>query len=108
MADVISMLQGVKQAEEEKGRLIAEAHKAAAARVREAERAAGEVEAEVRRRVAAEGERLRAEIDAKLRADLQKLEVWHARRRDELRAAAAKSGQGAFDKLCCWFAEEHG
>ena len=105
-ADVIGLLQGVKQAEEEKARAIQAARDAAAVRIRQAESILARVEDDVRERLAAEEPRIRDQVTAQLRREEQALEAWHKQRQESLRTAATRNADGALSQLCRWFQEE--
>lgn len=102
-ADVISLLQAVKHAEEEKSRAIAEAKAAAAERVRLAEQAAAGCDAAVRERVAAEESRLKTDAEEAARRELQLLESRHSDRVVKLQHSADARREGAAAALQRWF-----
>ncbi|HRU07092.1 MAG TPA: hypothetical protein P5137_15100 [Candidatus Brocadiia bacterium] len=89
--DTITLLQNVKQAEEDKARAIAQAHQQAEARVQAATKASESVEEDTRRRLEAEQPALKAAVDAKLKTDLEALEKWRVKALQALRDAAAKN-----------------
>jgi len=95
--DTIILLQNVKQAEEEKARAIAQAHQQAETRVQAAAKASENVEEDTRRRLAAEQPALKAEVDARLKKDLQALEDWRRKALQALRDAASRNKDRALD-----------
>ena len=105
-SDAITLLQNVKQAEEEKVRAIAGAKREAETLLRSLHKSATSVDAEARKRVAAEEPRLRAEVEAKVKADLEVLEVWHKRKLDTLRDAARRNLDSAVEAARGWFTGE--
>ena len=94
-ADAITLLQNVKQAEEAKAQAIAQARRDAEARLQLAQQGAQRIEGAVARRVAEEEPRLRGEIQAASKAELEALEVWQKNKLDALGAAAEANRERA-------------
>lgn len=98
-ADVISLLQAVRRAEEEKARAVAEAKAEAAGRVRQVQTAAAGAEALVRRQVAAEEPTVRAEVEVEVRKEREELEARHAERLRSLGRAATHNRARVLEAL---------